>query len=110
VDWHHNPSINLFYTFNLLVMTTPTDLFIEKICGDCLQSIVNGDNDRDEKELAEMHKTLTNWRKQQLYAPAGLTQNTEPFFDWHRCILCGQLPGNRYEYYFKDNKNDLEPD
>jgi len=76
-------------------------LFIQNICGDCLQSIVNGDNDRDEHESQKMDETLSKWSERKYFA-YGLTENSERSFSWHTCDLCNQLPGDRYEYYFRD--------
>lgn len=82
------------------------NIYTQNICGDCLQSIVNGDNERDIAELNEMNKTIEQWSKEK-YFPLGLTENTEPFFSHSKCDLCDQLAGQRYEYYFIDKSNNI---
>jgi hypothetical protein len=78
------------------------ELFIQHICNNCLQLIENGESDHTEAELKEYNKTLDKWSKRN-YIPAGLTDESEPYFDWHYCDLCHCLPGDRYDYYFWDN-------
>ncbi len=77
-----------------------SELFIQHICGDCLQKLVNDEGDHSEQELATMQNSLNEWAITGYY-PAGMVENTEPSFSWRKCDLCNQLPGDRYEYYFK---------
>jgi hypothetical protein len=81
-----------------------SNIYIQNICGDCLQAIVNGEDDPYGQHDSEtMEKTLRSWAKRK-YFPAGLTDNTEPSFSWQKCDLCNDLAGNRYEYYFRDER------
>ena len=74
-------------------------VFTQNICSDCLQLLVNGESEHSEKELEAHNKTLTDWAKLK-YFPAGLSDNTERFFSWSDCDVCGQIAGDRYEYNF----------
>lgn len=75
------------------------NVYIELICSDCLQELVNAEPREDEKFSRNMRTTLSKWAKNN-YVPAGLTENMEGGFSWGPCILCGDLPGTRYEYNF----------
>jgi hypothetical protein len=76
-----------------------SNLYIQNICSECLQKLVNDEGDHMPEELERFEKTLKKWAKE-LYYPAGLTDNTEPSFSWSKCDLCNTLAGDRYEYYF----------
>jgi hypothetical protein len=73
--------------------------YTEHICPDCLMMLCNGESDHTKEELKHMEETLEKWATDD-YVPGGLTENTEPFFEYSNCILCHSLPGDRYEYYF----------
>jgi hypothetical protein len=78
-------------------------VFQRNICLDCLQLLVNGESDHSEEELTQFNHTLELWAKTG-YIPAGLSDNSEPFFSHNNCDICNQMPGNRYEYNFFQTK------
>ena len=77
------------------------EIYVQEICENCLQLLVNGESDHTPEELKTMEKTLQDWQKNS-YIPAGLADNMEPYFSWQKCELCNSLPGTRYEYNFFD--------
>jgi hypothetical protein len=81
------------------------EVYQQNICNNCLQMLVNGESDHTEEELSTMNKTLDNWAKDK-YIPAGLSDNLEPSFSWHKCDLCDGLAGDRYEFNFFDESNE----
>ena len=80
-------------------------VFQQEICSNCLQLLVNGESDHTETELNKFYETLDKWSTDK-YVPAGLSDNMESFFSWHKCDLCDSLPGDRYEYNFFDESNN----
>jgi hypothetical protein len=76
-----------------------TEVYQQNICSNCLQMLVNGESDHTEEELTTMGNTLNEWSKTG-YTPAGLSDNMESSFSWHKCDLCNCLAGDRYEYNF----------
>ena len=82
-----------------------TYIEIEKICGDCLQEIVNAEPRESQGHSDRMNKTLALWAKDNV-VPGGLTENCEKEFSWKHCPLCGELPGDRYEYNFIYTEQD----
>lgn len=76
-------------------------VYIQNICTNCLQWLVNNESDHTEEEKQTMFNTLDQWSKDK-YIPAGLSDNLEPSFSWHTCDICHALPGDRYEYNFFD--------
>ena len=81
------------------------NVYIQNICLNCLQLLVNGESDHTEEELNMFNTTLDKWQKDK-YIPAGMnmaeSENYEPFFSWSKCDLCDGLAGDRYEYNFFD--------
>lgn len=76
----------------------------QRICGECLQYLVNGEPHDHKNDQNQCDETLTKWRKEK-YEPAGLNDNTEPFFDGGGCDLCNCLPCDKYLYNFFDKSN-----
>ena len=76
------------------------NIYIQNICSDCLQYLVNNENYHTNEETERMIKTLMQWGKTKYY-PSGLTDNTEPSFSHCKCDLCNGLAGDRFEYYFE---------
>jgi hypothetical protein len=81
------------------------NIYIQNICGDCLQMLVNNESNHEPQELEQYHKTLDQWYNDN-YTECGPNYddngNIEPFFSWHHCDICDGLPGMRYEYNFID--------
>lgn len=73
--------------------------FVQNICADCLQYIVNNEHRSDSVEEMKMLETLSEWNKE-YYSPLGLDDDCEPFFSHCKCDLCDQIAGDRFKYVF----------